>query len=61
MGYWLQRLIAVCVSIGISKRDLFECYYVDEIGEVIHEYGEMRRRAYEDETEEVDDGEFFGF
>lgn len=32
---WLQNLIAGGLSIGISKRELLEDYYIDEISEVI--------------------------
>ena len=33
-GRWLQRLIAMGLSLGIGKRELMEDYYFDEIGAV---------------------------
>lgn len=38
---WIQQLIAAGLSIGVSKRELFEHYYLDEFPEVIRLYGEM--------------------
>lgn len=56
--FWLQRLIACGLKLGISKRELFEDYYMEEIGEVIHEYNLLSGFA---EEPEVSSEEFFGF
>jgi hypothetical protein len=49
------------VSIGISKRALFEDYYVDEIGEVLYEYNEMHDYSKHAKTaKQVGGLEFFG-
>lgn len=46
---------------GISKRELLEDYYMDEIGEIIHVWNAMRDpNAESGETEMVDPLEFFG-
>ncbi len=34
-------MMASCLSIGISKRELMEDYYLDEIGKVIAEWNVM--------------------
>lgn len=47
---------------GISKRELLENYYMDEIFEVIEEYNDMHRvEKPEEEVEVVDSQGFFGF
>ena len=45
--------------LGISKRELFCDYYLDEIGEVIHEYNGLRHGG--EESREAACEEFFGF
>lgn len=61
LDYWLQRLIACCLSMGISKRDLFNDYYMDEIGEIIFEHNEMHRTKEEPDVEVASCESFFGF
>jgi len=59
--YWLQRLIACCLSIGITKRALLYDYYLDEIGEIIYEHNEMIRRPSREDKEEVEEVYADGF
>ena len=44
--------------LGISKRELLEDYYMDEIGLVLAAWN--RRHGYEDTEEEVDPDAFLG-
>lgn len=47
---------------GISKKELFFDYYMDEIGEIIYEHNEMHKAPDKDEIIEYADGNsFFGF
>jgi len=47
---------------GISKKELFCDYYMDEIGEIMAAYNELHRYDKEDEpAEEIDGASFFGF
>lgn len=57
---WLQRLIASALSIGISKRELFEDYYLDEVGEVMAEWNALHNRSRDEETEKADPLAFLG-
>lgn len=60
--FWLQGLIACCLTIGISKRELFEDYYIDEITEIIREHNLLHSpREETGETKAVYADEFFGF
>jgi len=59
--YWLQKVIAAALKIGISKKELFEDYYFDEICIVFSEYYRRGEEAEsEPEIEEVGADEFFG-
>jgi hypothetical protein len=61
LEYWLQKLIVSGLKIGISKRELLNDYYLDEIGEIIFEWNEMHKTDNsESETEEVYADGFFG-
>ncbi len=55
---WFQRLIASALSIGISKRELLEDYYMDEIGEVIRAWNNLHGAG--DQEEQVDGAAFLG-
>lgn len=46
--------------IGISKRELLEDYYPDELPAIFEAWGEMHGVKGEAETEEVDVMEFLG-
>ena len=52
-GRWLQRLIAMGLSLGIGKRELMEDYYLDEIGAVAEAWNALRRPPAEDAEEAV--------
>lgn len=54
---WLQRIIATCTKIGISKKELMEDYYPNEIALVMQEYAELNKVESTDE-EEVSADEF---
>ena len=41
-GEWLQELIAAALVYGISKRELFNDYYLDEIAAVLGKCAEIR-------------------
>lgn len=45
---------------GISKRELLEDYYMDEIGVIIREWNRLNDPASEDEPRNVDAVAFFG-
>ena len=58
----MQGLIACCLSIGISKRELFEDYYLDEIREVILEHNRLHTLVEKEKVAEaVYCDDFFGF
>ena len=58
---WLQKLIASALTIGISKRELLEEYYMDEIGEVIKAWNALHDpQGGSGETKIVDPLEFLG-
>lgn len=57
--HWFQGLIAAALSIGISKRELLNDYYMDEIGPVFEEWNRLHDPDRE-ETEEVDPMTFLG-
>ena len=38
---WLQRLIVCCMSIGISKSELFAHYYFEEIPLIFEAYNTL--------------------
>lgn len=57
---WLQRLIAMGLSLGIGKRELMEDYYLDEIGAVAEAWNALRRPPAEDAEEAVAPEAFFG-
>ena len=59
-GQWLQRLIAMGLSLGIGKRELMEDYYLDEIGAVAEAWNALRRPPAEDAEEAVTPEAFFG-
>ena len=48
---WLQRTIAICVKIGISKREFLNDYYPDEIPIIMEEYAELNKVQDKDEQE----------
>ena len=48
---WLQKAIAVCVKIGISKKEFLEDYYPDEIPLIMQEYAELNKAVDKDEQE----------
>lgn len=56
--YWLQKLIVCCLKIGISKRELFEDYYIDELEHIFKQYNSFNQ---EDEVTYVGVDEFFNF
>ena len=56
--YWLQKLIVCCLKIGISKKELFEDYYIDEIEHIFKQYNSFNQ---EDEVTYVGVDEFFNF
>lgn len=56
--YWLQKLIVCCLKIGISKRELFEDYYIDELEHIFEQYNSFNQ---EDEVTYVGVDEFFNF
>ena len=62
LDYWLQKLIACVLTIGISKRELLYDYYMDEIGEVIYEHNHLHKTGDKKaEVVEEDCDSFFGF
>ena len=48
---WLQRTIAICAKIGISKKELYENYYINEIPIIMQEYADLNKVESKDETE----------
>lgn len=48
---WLQEIIVVCNKIGISKSELLNNYYVDEIPIIFEKYVELNKSANKDEIE----------
>ena len=46
---WLQRTIAICIKIGISKKEFMEDYYIDEIPLIMQEYAELSKIQNSDE------------
>ena len=48
---WLQKIIAVCIKIGISKREFLNDYYIDEIPLIMQEYAELNKVQNQDEQE----------
>lgn len=56
---WFQGLIAAALSIGISKRELLNDYYMDEIGLIFEAWNRLHDPNRE-ETEEVEAAEFLG-
>ena len=61
--FWLQRVIIIALKIGISKKELFEDYYFDEIGIIFSQYHSRSEAGEENGPEIVEIGaeEFFGF
>ena len=57
--HWFQGLIAAALSIGISKRELLNDYYMDEIGPIFEEWNRLHDPDRE-ETEEVEAADFLG-
>lgn len=56
---WLQGLIASALMMGISKRELLEDYYLDEILEIMKEWNRLHG-AESSEPEPLDALAFFG-
>ena len=54
---WLQRTIAICIKIGISKREFLNDYYPDEIPIIMQEYSDLSK-VESKEDEEVGAEEF---
>ncbi len=50
--HWFQELIVVAGKIGITKRQLLEDYYYDEISIIFEKYGELSKDP-KDKDEEV--------
>ena len=48
---WLQRTIAICIKIGISKKEFLEDYYIDEIPIIMQEYAQLNKVEGKDEEE----------
>ncbi len=48
---WLQEIIVVCNKIGISKSELLNNYYVDEIPIIFDKYVELNKTTNKDEIE----------
>ena len=48
---WLQEIIVVCNKIGISKSELLNNYYVDEIPIIFEKYVEMNKNTDKDGIE----------
>ena len=48
---WLQEIIVVCNKIGISKSELLNNYYVDEIPIIFEKYAELSKTTNKDEIE----------
>lgn len=40
---WLQKTIAICIKIGISKREFLEDYYPNEIPIIMEKYAELNK------------------
>lgn len=51
--YWLQDIIVAGLEIGISKKELLEDYYFDEISIIFDRYNKMHKIDEEDNEEEV--------
>ena len=56
---WFQGLIAAALSIGISKRELLNDYYMEEIGLIFEEWNRLHDPNRE-ETEEMEAADFLG-
>ena len=53
---WLQRTIAICIKIGISKKEFMEDYYPDEIPVIMQEFAELNRvQSSDEETVDAED------
>jgi predicted amidohydrolase len=53
-------MIVCGLSIGISKKELLNDYFVEEIGEIIYEYNKLHEYKKEDtKVEEVYCDDFF--
>lgn len=50
---WLQKWIAIGETIGISKKDILEGYYLDEFLTVLDMYNEIQSLDKKKETVEV--------
>ena len=48
--HWFQELIVVAGKIGISKRQLLEDYYYDEIPIIFEKYAELNNPKEKDEV-----------
>ena len=48
---WLQEIIVVCNKIGISKSELLNNYYIDEIPIIFEKYTELSKSTNSDEIE----------
>ena len=59
---WLQKLIACALAVGISKRELLEDYYIDEIPEIFKAWNRIHGKDGDDlEPEHMDNPmKFFG-
>lgn len=53
-------MIASALRVGISKKELLEEYYLDEIGAVIEEYVALMTPGKQAKTEKSTDGEYVG-
>lgn len=50
--YWLQDIIVAALEIGISKKELMNEYYFDEISIIFDRYNAMHKIDKKDESEE---------
>ena len=61
---WLQKIIVLCLGVGIGKRELFEDYYFDEVIVVLGEHYKRDKNEegspQVEEVEEVGAEGFFG-
>lgn len=51
--YWLQDLIVSALELGISKKELLEDYYWDEIPLIFERYNALHSSKKEETTEEA--------
>jgi hypothetical protein len=49
-GQWFQELIVVAGKINITKRQLLEDYYYDEIPMIFEKYSELHNSKEKDEV-----------